>query len=142
MTDDRRDRIVAMRRDGYSSGHIEVELGVNRMVVGIILRQAGIADSPGRPDERYPLRCAKCGEFGHSPTGCEKGDALDQLDAAEGFTPRMEGKLTRDQYAKLKEAHYKYDVPASTLRINYPRMTVEAIELALRTQNYEEYLNI
>ena len=50
------------------------------------------------------------------------------------------GALTRDQYGKLKEAHFRYLVPASTLRIQYPRLSVEEMEAIFLTQNYEEYL--
>lgn len=107
---------------------------VSRGAIGKILRAAGIEEY----DERYPLRCTKCRQHGHTAAGCSTGDALDQLDRKEGWV--RDRKLTADQYGKMKQAHYQYQVPAASLRINYPGWSTEQIEHVLKSKNYEAWL--
>lgn len=125
-----------MRKDGWSANMLEVELGINRMVIGGILIDAGLGGKPVGEDN---MRCPKCREKGHGANGCPNGDALDQLDAAEGYVEGKQPPINEKQYANIKQAHFQYNVSLSTLRMNYPTLTVEQMQAACNSQNYDEY---
>ena len=128
-----------MRKDGYSASYIHVQLGIHsRADAARIIREAGIVDSASYPDPRYPLRCAKCKEHGHTEGQCEKGDALDQLDAQEkDYKKKRNAALSVEKFQQIKIAiHHQLDPETIAREMHIDLKEVTKAELA---RTYEEY---
>lgn len=87
-----KEKMIAMRKDGYSANMIATEFEVARNTVHTILQEAGYHGRE-KGEDALLMRCAKCKVKGHQAAACPTGDALDQLDAAEGWVGEQSPKV-------------------------------------------------
>jgi hypothetical protein len=136
------EKIIAMRRDGWSANMLETELGIRRAVIGKILKHAGFASKPTSADN---MRCAKCKEKGHQASNCPTGDSLDQLDRAEG---QPVGRTILDAPVRLNENEYNEvremlgdGLSITEVGFNYPQVELSEIRRAKNASGYEDYIS-
>lgn len=137
IDEETRAKIIAMRKDGHSGTQIALELGVNKTSVYIILNEVGISGHQTKDDD---MRCAKCKKKGHTAIECPTGDALDQLDKAEGWD-EAKPILSRKDYAEIKSLHFRDGLNAEEIRINFTALGKDGITKVLDSKNYEEFIS-
>jgi hypothetical protein len=136
LTEDQRGEIIRMRQDGYSGLQISAELSLSKPVVYKVLNEEGISGKPTKEDD---MRCAKCKQKGHSASACPTGDALDQLDAAEGYTERDDNALSQVQFSRIKLSQDN-DIPADVIARNLG-IDRETVGRAFSFDTYNEFLS-
>lgn len=136
VTDEIRQKIIELRNDGYSGLKIETELGLSKSTVYKVLNEEGISGKSKKSDD---MRCAKCGEKGHAPSNCPTGDALDQLDKAEGWTESKPSKLNAIHFSRIKLSQ-SHDLPADVVARNMD-LDVSTVERAFQVETYSEFLS-
>jgi hypothetical protein len=133
LSEDQRGEIIRMRKDGYSGLQISAELSISKPTVYRILNEEGIA---GKPTKADGMRCAKCKEKGHQASACPTGDALDQLDAAEGYD---DNALSQVQFSRIKLSQDN-DIPADVIARNLG-IDRETVGRAFNFDTYTEFLS-
>lgn len=136
LSEDQRGEIIRMRQDGYSGLQIAAELSLSKPTVYKVLNEEGFS---GKPTKADGMRCAKCKEKGHHASACPTGDALDQLDAAEGYTERDDNALSQVQFSRIKLSQDN-DIPADVIAQNLG-VDRETVERAFNFDTYTEFLS-
>lgn len=119
---------------------MSIELGINRMQIGGVLRANGFGGKPTADDN---MRCPKCREKGHQAAECPTGDALDRLDREAGWVEPEAKQTTMSLHdfveCKMAQSH---DISALQVSIEKPHLDRKDVELAYRCRDYDVYLEM
>lgn len=119
---------------------LQTELGIGRLIIGKVLREAGFAEKPTSADN---MRCPKCKEKGHAASNCPTGDALDRLDREAGWVePELKQKvMSLHDFEDCKQAQ-AHEISALQVAIEKPHLDRKEVELAYRCRDYDVYLEM